>query len=89
MAPTVDGSAAMPEATAENAGSSVANAGDADAAPKLGAAKPVAPKEQPVTPEVLQGVVGPAIRPWSPSVVPPAMAEEDEVEEIEREQSQH
>ena len=87
MAPTADGSATMPRAMPENAGSSAANVGDVGATLESRAAKPVAPKEQPVTPEVLQGVVGPAIRPWSPSVVPPAMAEEDEVEEIEREES--
>ena len=44
--------------------------------------------EQKTPLEASQGAVGPAVRPWSPSVVPPAMVEEDKVEEIEREESQ-
>ena len=38
--------------------------------------------------ELLEGIVGPTIWPPSPQVVPPATAEEDEVEEIEREEPQ-
>ena len=38
-------------------------------------------------PQALEGVVGHAVRPSSPLVVPPAAKEEDEVEEIEREES--
>ena len=87
MAPTVDGSATMPGATAETAGSSAVNAGDASATPESRAAKPVAPKEQMARPETSQGVVEPAVRPRRPPMVPLAMAEEDEVEEIEREES--
>ena len=51
-----------------------------------GAENLVAPKEQTVLPEALEGMVGPAIRPSSPQAVPPAAAEEDEVEDIEREE---
>ena len=40
-------------------------------------------EEQPSPPAAMPGVVGAAIRPWSPPVVPQAMAEEDEVVEIE------
>ena len=82
-----DGLATMPRATARTIESSAANAGDADAAPESGAAKPVAPEEQTTPPLVLQGVVKPAVRPWSPPMVPLATEEEDEVEEIEREES--
>ena len=44
------------------------------------------PKEQTALPEALEGMVGPAIRPLSPQVVPLAVVEEDEVEEIERDE---
>jgi len=71
----------------ENAGSSAMNAGDAGATPESKAARLVAPKEQATPPRALQGVVGHAVRPPSPLVVPPAVEEEDEVEEIEREES--
>ena len=37
--------------------------------------------------ETSEGMVGRAVRPPSPQVVPPAMEEEYEVEEIEREES--
>jgi len=37
-------------------------------------------------PEASEVMVGPAIRPPSPQVVPPTLAEDDEVEEIEREE---
>ena len=51
LAPTADGSATMPGATAKTAGSSAANAGDAGAMLESRAAKPVAPEEQPAPPE--------------------------------------
>ena len=44
------------------------------------------PKEQTALLEELGGMVGPAIRSLSPQVVPLAVAEEDEVEEIEHEE---
>ena len=62
--------------------SSDADAGVADAAPESGAEKPVVPEEQTTLPEALEGVVGHAVRPSSPLVVPPA-TDGDEVEEIE------
>ena len=45
-----------------------------------------APKEQTAIPDTSEGVVGPAIRPPSPKVVPSAALEEDEVEEIVRDE---
>ena len=45
-----------------------------------------APKEQTTLPDALEGMVGPAIRPPSPQVVPPAATEEDEVKEIMRDE---
>ena len=49
-----------------------------------GAKKLSAPKEQTAVPDTSEGVVGPAIRPPRPQVVPPAATEEDKVEEIVR-----
>ena len=51
-APTIDGLATMLGATAETAGSSAANAGDAGATPKSRAVKLVALEEQPAPLEV-------------------------------------
>ena len=79
----MDGSATVPGATMEVVGSSGAKAGVADAAPESGVEKP-AVLEQTVLPKAPKGVVGHAVRPRSPPVVPLATAEEDEVEEIER-----
>ena len=45
------------------------------------------PKEQTTLCKVSEGMVGPAIQPLSPQVVPLAVVEEDEVEEIECEES--
>ena len=50
LALTADGSAMVLGATAEAAGSSTTNAGDADAAPESGAAKLVVPEEQTTPP---------------------------------------
>ena len=44
-------------------------------------------EEQAAYPEMPQGMVGRSVRPPSPQGAPPAMEEEDEVEEIEREGS--
>ena len=50
-----------------------------------GSTEPVVPEELTAPPEASQGMVGPAVRPQSPSVVPPAaVEEEDVVEEIIR-----
>ena len=82
-----DGSATMPGATAETVGSSTMNAGDAGAMPESGAARPMQLEEPAMLPETSEGVVGRVVRLPSPQVAPPAMEEEDEVEEIEREES--
>lgn len=66
LAPTMDGSAAMPRAMVETAGSSTTNAGDAGAAPESGAVRPVQPKEPIVLPKTLEGVDGRVVRPPSP-----------------------
>ena len=86
LAPMADESVAVPGATAEAAGSSGAEAGVADAAPESRAEKPAVPGEQMALPEVSESMVGHVVRPPSPQVVPLAV-EEDEVEEIEREES--
>ena len=87
MAPTVDGSTVVPEATAIIAGSSEADAGVADAMPESTTNKPVVPEEQTTLPQASEGVVGHAAWPRSPLVVPPAAEEEDKVEETEHEES--
>ena len=87
LAPTADGSVAMPGATAEAAESLEADAGVADAASESTIDKLVVPEEQTALPEASEGVVGHAVWPPSHLVVPPATEEEDEVEEIEHEES--
>ena len=82
--PMADEPAAVPGVIAGAVGSSEADAGVADVASKSRAEKPVVPEEQTALPEASEGVVGHAVRPPSPLVVPTATKEEDEVEEIER-----
>jgi len=53
-----------------------------------GAEKLIARREQTTLPDALESMVEPAIRPPSPQVVPLATAEEDKVEEIERDKPQ-
>ena len=53
-------------------------------APEAKDATPSMAEEQPSPPAAMPGVVGAAVRPQSPLVVPQATAEEDEVVEIER-----
>ena len=80
-----DGLARIPKATAGTIGASGAEAGVASDAPEFGSTEPVAPEELMAPPEASQGMVGPAVEPQSPSVVPPAAAEEEDVvEEIVR-----
>ena len=55
--------------------------------PESRAQRSLASEEQAAGPEMLQGVVGRCVRPSSAQAVPPAMEEEDEVEEIELEES--
>ena len=80
--------AAMPEVVVETVGSLGAEAGVANAALESRAEKPMVPEGQTVCPEASKGMVGHAVRPPSPLVVPPAAIEEDEVEEIKHEESQ-
>ena len=68
----------VPGATAEAAGSSGAEAGVIDAAPKAGVEKPIVLEEQTALLEAPKGMVGHDVQPRSPPVVPPAAAEEDE-----------
>ena len=56
------------------------------AVPKSAVDKTMVPEEQTMLLESSEGVVGHTVWPPSPMVVPPAM-EEDEVEEIEHEES--
>ena len=73
------------EATTGTVGPSGAEARVAGDAPESGSTEPVAPEEPTVPPKASQGMVGPAVRPQSPPVVPPATAEEEDmVEEIVR-----
>ena len=80
LAPTVDGSMVV-------AGSSEVDAGVTNIMLESTADKPVVPEEQMALPLVSEGMVGHAVWPPSPLVVPPAVEEEDKVEEIEREES--
>ena len=88
LAPAADGSAAAPEATTGTARSWGADAGVTGVMPKSGAEKPAVLEEQTALSKASEGMVGHAIQPLSPQVVPLAMAEEDEVEEIERDEPQ-
>ena len=51
-----------------------------------GAENLAVPREQTILPDASEGMVGPTIQPPSPQVVPLALADDDEVEEIEREE---
>ena len=87
LASVADEPMAMPRAMVGTTRSSDVDAGVVDAASESGAEKPMVPEEQTMLPEVSEGVVGHAVRPLSPLVVPPATEEEDKVEEIKREES--
>ena len=87
MAPMGDGSAAMPGATAEAAGSLEAESRVADAMAEPRVGRPVELEEQATHPEMTEGMVRRTVWPLSPQVVPLAAEEEDEVEEIEHEES--
>ena len=83
----VDGLATVLRAMAKATGSLGAEARVSDAASEARVEKPAVPEEQMALPKALKGMVGHAVRPRSPLVVPPARAEEDKVEGIEREES--
>ena len=78
---------AMLGATTEAAKAVKADAGVANAAPESGAEKPTVLEEPTAFLEASEGVVGHIVWPPSSLVVPPATEEEDEVEEIECEES--
>ena len=67
--------------------SSEVGAGATDVMPESGAQRPAASEEQAARLKMPRGVVGCFVQPPSPQGVPPALEEEDEVEEIEREES--
>ena len=75
-------------ATVRAAKSSKVEARAGGAVPESGAQRPVASKEQATHPEMSQGMVGRSVQPPCPQGAPPAVEEEDGVEEIEREGSQ-
>ena len=81
-----DGSAGVLRAMAVAAESSKMKDGVADDALESTMDKLVVPEEQTVLPKASKGMVRHAVQPPSPLVVPPAV-EEDEVEEIECEES--
>ena len=84
MVPVADELATIPKAMAGTIRSLGAKARVAGDTPESRAAKPVAAEEQTAPPEASPGMVGPAVRPQSPPILPRATVEEDEVEEIER-----
>ena len=78
----------MPGATARAVESSKAKVGATDIVPESRAQRPAALEEQATHPEMPQGVVDRFMRPPSSQGAPPAVEEEDGVEEIERGGSQ-
>ena len=87
LAPMANELMAMPGAMVKATRSSRAEAGVNNAMLEARAKKPTVPEEQMALPKALKGVVGHAVRPQSPLVVSPSAEEEDEVEEIEHEES--
>ena len=84
-----DGSATTREAMAGTAGPSGSETGAAGIALEYGSTEPEAREGLTAPPEAAQGMVGPAVQPKSPPVVPPAaVEEEDVVEEIIRAEPQ-
>ena len=78
-----DGSAMIPKAAAGTIRPLGAEARAAGDAPESGSMERIAPEELTVPTEASQGMVGPAVWPHSPPVVPSATAEEEDmVEEI-------
>ena len=84
MAHTKAASATTTEATTEKVDTLEAGTVAIVDAPEAKDATPSMAEEQPSPPAVMPGVVGAAVRPQSPPVVPQATAEEDKVMEIER-----
>ena len=84
MAHTIGASTTTTEATTEKVSTLEAETTAVVDAPEAKDATPSTAEEQTSSPAGMPGVVGAAVRPQSPLVVPPATAEEDEVVEIER-----
>ena len=85
---TANESATAPSAMVGTVGSLGVEAVVTSVTPESGAKNLAVPKEQTALPEVSKGMVGPAIWPLSPQVVPPAAAEEDGVVVVERDEPQ-
>ena len=86
LSSTANESVIAPSATAGTTGSSGVEAVVTGIMSRSWAENLATPKDQTAPPEASEGMVGPAIRPPSPQVVPPAVAEDDEVEEIKHEE---
>ena len=84
LAHTTGASETMTEATTEKVDTLEAETAPIVDAPEAEDATPSMAKEQPSPPVAMPGVVGAAVRPRSPLVVPQSTVEEDEVVEIER-----
>ena len=84
MAHTTGASATATEATIEKVDTLEAETTAVVDAPEAKDATLSMAEEQTSPPAAMPGVVGAAVQPHSPLVVPQAMAEEDEVVEIER-----
>jgi len=84
LAHTTGASATTTEAVTENVNTLEAEAATIVDAPEAKEATPSMAEEQLTSPAATSGVVGAAVQPRSPPVVPQSTAEEDEVVEIER-----
>ena len=87
LATTAANAMETPRATMGTAETSEVGAGATDVMPKSRAQRPAVSEEQTVCPEMSQGVVGRSVQPPSPQGTPPDVEKEDEVEEIEHEES--
>ena len=84
LAHTTGASVTMTEAATKNVSTLEAEAATDVDAPEAEEATSTMAEEQLALPALTSGVVEAVVRPQSPPVVPRAMVEEDEVEEIER-----
>ena len=84
LAHTTSASATMTDAMTEEVGTLESETAAVVDAPEAKEATPTMAEEQLAPTTATSGVVGAAVRPQSPPVVPQATAEEDEVVEIER-----
>ena len=84
MAHTTGASATATEATTKKVDTLEVETAAVVDAPEAKDATPSTVEEQTLSPAGMPGVVGAAVRPQSPPVVPQATVEEDKVVEIER-----